>query len=185
MALLHKQMADVLFFDATMLSPQLPKNSLIQQVNRFREINPSLGIVVLTSKTDVQHAVTLVKAGANDYLTYPFDPAEVSLMIESLERSLVHDLELDYLRDRFWTTEWLDRIHTRTERMRDVYKKIRAVAATKATVLLSGETGTGKSLLARLLHIHSGRAEDPFILSLIHISEPTRRRDSSRMPSSA
>jgi len=163
LAIFHEQMADVLFFDANILSHKLDQSSLLQEFNQFRKINPSLGIVALASKADVQHAVRLVKAGANDYLTYPIDPAEISLMIESLEKSLVHDLELDYLRDRFWKTEWLDRIHTRTERMRDVYKKIRAVAATKATVMLSGETGTGKSLLARLLHIHSGRAEDPFI----------------------
>jgi transcriptional regulator with PAS, ATPase and Fis domain len=70
---------------------------------------------------------------------------------------------LDYLRDHFWKSEWLAVIHTSTAGMREVYKKIRAVAPTKATVLLMGETGTGKGLLARMIHRHSHRCDAPFI----------------------
>jgi transcriptional regulator with PAS, ATPase and Fis domain len=72
-------------------------------------------------------------------------------------------LELDYLRDQFWKTEWLDIIRTRNPAMREALKKIRAVAPTIATALLTGETGTGKGLMARVVHRHSNRSEDPFI----------------------
>ena len=126
-------------------------------------MNPLAEILILSSKAFIHDTVKAVKAGANNYLTYPIDPAEVRLVIESVNESLTKNLELDYLRDQFWKPEWLDIIDSRDAGMRDVFKKIRAVASTRATVLLSGETGTGKGLLARMIHMHSNRCDDPFI----------------------
>jgi transcriptional regulator with GAF, ATPase, and Fis domain len=80
-----------------------------------------------------------------------------------LSDSLSQDLELDYLRDKFWKTEWLDIIRTHNPCMQGALKKIRAVAPTIATALLTGETGTGKGLMARIIHRHSNRSEAPFI----------------------
>ncbi|MBW2407535.1 MAG: sigma-54-dependent Fis family transcriptional regulator, partial [Deltaproteobacteria bacterium] len=111
----------------------------------------------------IQDSVKAVKAGAHDYLTYPIDPAEVRLIIKTVTASVAKNIELDYLRDQFWKPEWLDIIKSRHVEMREVFKKIRSVAPTRATVLLSGETGTGKGLLARMIHIHSNRCNDPFI----------------------
>ena len=85
------------------------------------------------------------------------------MVVESLDKSFRQNLELDYLRDKFWKSEWLDVIRSRTVSMQQVLKKIRAVAPTRATVLLTGEIGTGKTLFARLLHRHSNRCDDPFI----------------------
>ena len=160
----RKHNCDVVFIDLYVLQRGDSQNSFSHIMRSFRESNPLVGIVILTSKNDIREAVKIVKAGANDYLSYPIDSSEVRLVIENLQESLTQNLELDYLRDRFWKTEWLDLINTRTDCMREVYKKIRAVASTKATVMLSGETGTGKSFLARLLHFHSSRSDDPFIV---------------------
>jgi DNA-binding NtrC family response regulator len=161
---IHRQYnCDVVFIDLYVLQRGGSQNRFSRIFRPFRESNPLVGIVILTSKDDIREAVKMVKAGASDYLSYPIDSSEVRLVIETMQESLTQNLELDYLRDRFWKTEWLDLINTQTDRMREVFKKIRAVASTKATVMLSGETGTGKSLLARLLHFHSSRSDDPFI----------------------
>ena len=159
----RKHNCDVVFIDLDVLQRGASQNSFSRIFRPFRESNPLVGIVILAPKDDIRKAVNMVKSGANDYLSYPIDSSEVRLVIETMQESLNQNLELDYLRDRFWKTEWLDLINTRTESMREVFKKIRAVASTKATVMLSGETGTGKSLLARLLHFHSSRSDDPFI----------------------
>jgi DNA-binding NtrC family response regulator len=160
----RKHNCDVVFIDLDILRQGESQNSIDRILKPFKDSNPLVGIVVLTSKKEVREAVKYVKTGANDYLSRPIDSSEVRLIIEAQQESLTQNLELNYLRDRFWKTEWLELVNTRVECMREVYKKIRAVASTKATVMLSGETGTGKSMLARLLHIHSSRSDDPFII---------------------
>jgi DNA-binding NtrC family response regulator len=70
---------------------------------------------------------------------------------------------LDYLRDHFWQSDCLETIRTKNAEMKKIYNKIRSVAPTKSTVLLTGETGTGKGVLAKLIHRHSNRQENQFI----------------------
>ncbi len=154
---------DVIFSDLKLLRDTSETKDIAEAIKPFQEINSLAEILILSSKAFIDDTVKAVKAGANSYLTYPIDPAEVRLVIESVNESLTRNLELDYLRDQFWKPEWLDIIGSRDAGMRDVFKKIRAVASTRATVLLIGETGTGKGLLARIIHMHSNRCDDPFI----------------------
>ncbi|MBI9109598.1 sigma-54-dependent Fis family transcriptional regulator [Maridesulfovibrio ferrireducens] len=88
---------------------------------------------------------------------------DVKLVIEqSYEANRLHS-EFDYPRDQFWREDFKDIVKTKSKAMQDVLQKVQQVANTCTTVLLSGETGTGKTLIARLLHAHSNRKEDPFI----------------------
>jgi len=161
---LHRQYGfDVIFSDLKLLRDASKADTIAEAVQLFKEINPLAEVLILSSKDFIRDTVKAVKAGANGYLTYPIDPTEVRLAIESVDQSLAKNLELDYLRDQFWKPEWLDIIGSRNAGMREVFKKIRAVASTRATVLLIGETGTGKGLLARMIHMHSNRCDDPFI----------------------
>ena len=111
----------------------------------------------------MRKTVMVVKAGARNYLTYPVDEAEVRLVLENIRDSNIIASELDYLRDKFWRVGSLDVVRTNNSYMQKVFDQIRSVAPTKSTVLLMGETGTGKTLVARLIHQHSNRREDPFI----------------------
>ncbi len=161
---LHRQCSfDVLFSDLKLLRDTCETDNIAEAIKPFKEMNPLAEILILSSKAFIHDTIKAVKAGAKNYLTYPISPAEVRLAMESVNESLTQNLELDYLRDQFWKPEWLDIIDSRDAGMRDVFKKIRAVASTRATVLLIGETGTGKGLLARILHMHSNRCDDPFI----------------------
>jgi DNA-binding NtrC family response regulator len=119
--------------------------------------------VVLISRDALRTAVSALKAGAHDYLTYPIQDADVRMAALSFKDALTRNMELNYLRDRFWKTDWLDVIQSRNKAMGRVFENVRAVAPTIATVLLLGETGTGKGLLARLLHVHSNRSEATFV----------------------
>ena len=161
---LHRQCSfDVIFSDLKLLRDTSETDTIAEAIELFKEMNPLAEVLILSSKAFIRDTIKAVRAGAQNYLTYPVDPGEVRLVIESLNESRTKKLELDYLRDQFWKPEWLDIIDSRNAGMRDVYKKIRAVAPTKATVLLIGETGTGKGLLARMIHMHSNRCDDPFI----------------------
>lgn len=111
----------------------------------------------------IREAVMAVKAGASDYLTYPVNPDEVNHITQSIYESIIMESELDYLRDRFWQEDSLEIVRTRSPLMKRLFDKVRSVAPTKSTVLLNGETGTGKGVLARLIHQHSNRKDGPFI----------------------
>ncbi|MDU9047619.1 MAG: sigma-54 dependent transcriptional regulator [Candidatus Electrothrix sp. Rat3] len=124
---------------------------------------PSLDIVVMTSQEMLREAVSTVKQGASDYLMYPVIADEIRLIINNLKDSQQVQSELDYLRDQFWDRDSAPFVHTECPAMNKVFEDVRAVAPTKSTVLLTGETGTGKGVLAGLIHKHSNRRDEPFI----------------------
>ncbi len=123
----------------------------------------SCRIIILSSKEKAGEAVMAVKAGASNYLTYPLDEMEIQYVLDNIQDQISLTSELDYLRDRFWQTESLENIRTRNATMRKVFEMVRSVAPTKSTILLLGETGTGKGLLARTIHTHSNRVDNQFI----------------------
>ncbi|BCS87492.1 sigma-54-dependent transcriptional regulator [Pseudodesulfovibrio sediminis] len=124
---------------------------------------PSASIVVMADEEQTTVAVNAVKAGAFDYLIHPIGREELGLVMAKVRESDVLQSELDFLRGQFWDENSLDFIDTQSQAMRDVFVKIRQVAETRTTTLLTGETGTGKSLIAKLLHSHSNRKDMPFI----------------------
>jgi len=161
---IHQQNpSDIIFTDLEQLESEVSTENFSEAIKPFKKNNPHVKIIVLTSKINIRKAVHAVKNGAEDYLTYPIDGEEVLLVLTSIEDLRVKDLELDYLRDRFWKTEWFDIIQSNNLVMREVFQIIRSVAPTIANVLLLGETGTGKGLIAQLIHQHSHRFGKPFI----------------------
>ncbi len=129
----------------------------------FRELSANTLFFVLCPAEGVREAVKAVKAGASNYLTLPLNEAELAYVTESIHEMEQLQHELDYLRGRFWKKDALDIVQSNSETMREVFRKLRRVAATRTTVLLTGETGVGKGTLARLIHVHSNRADKPFI----------------------
>ena len=162
---LRKNKPNYLFVDLAMLQKAASESKTSYQsiLEVLKAEGDSSRIIVLSSKEMAGEAVMAVKAGASDYLTYPLDPLEIRHVLENIRDQISLTSELDYLRDRFWQTESLENIRTRNAKMRKVFEMIRSVAPTKSTVLLLGETGTGKGLLARIIHTHSNRDDSQFI----------------------
>jgi DNA-binding NtrC family response regulator len=129
----------------------------------FWNVFPSAQIIILSGQEMIREAVMAVKAGASNYLTYPINSDELNHVIESIHESIRMQSELDYLRDSFWEKDSLEVVQSRSPGMKGVFEKIKSVAPTKSTVLLTGETGTGKGLFARLIHRHSNRKDAHFI----------------------
>jgi transcriptional regulator with GAF, ATPase, and Fis domain len=93
-------------------------------------------------------------------LRYTF---RLSINVFETRKSVLKQSELDYLRDQFWKADALDVVRTKSPAMTEVFKKIQSVSPTKTTILMSGETGTGKTVLAKLIHQHSNRQNAQFI----------------------
>ncbi len=160
---LEKRRYDILFINLDILTAQLPPNNYLESLKPFQAASPFIQIIVLTPQERIREAVRAVKAGANDYLVYPIDPNEIDRVLENIKTSFIIKSELDYLREQFWITDSANIVNTQNDCMTLVFKKIKSVAPTKTTVLLTGETGTGKGLLAKLLHRHSNRSKAQFI----------------------
>jgi len=129
----------------------------------FKKIFPAAILIILASKEKITEAIRMVKAGADGYLTYPIHEDELKFIIDRLCQSLRTQSELDYLRDSSLEKEVLGILQTKSPAMQEVLNKIQSVAPTKSTVLLTGETGTGKTLLAKFIHGQSNRKNAQFI----------------------
>ncbi len=161
--LLKEKRFDLVFLDLKALDIRAAHNNFRELLLPFWQIYPSVEIIVMVPQNMIRHAVQAVKAGANDYLTYPLDAEEIRLVFETINRAKIMQSELDYLRDQFWRMDAFEILRTNSDRMRKVFQQIRSVSPTRSTVLLMGETGTGKSVLAQLIHKHSNRKDSQFI----------------------
>ncbi|MCP3099548.1 sigma-54 dependent transcriptional regulator [Myxococcus sp. K15C18031901] len=149
----HKNGADIVVTDLVM-----PKVGGMEVLGTIRAANPDVPVIIITAHGTVDSAVDAIKAGAFDYITKPFDQAELSVVVakaaktnESARRSVRPDLKARAA------------IIGESPQMQDVYKIIDKVADTPSTVLVTGESGTGKELIATALHGASSRRDKPFI----------------------
>jgi len=154
---------DLIFIDLEILSRTTPGGDYTDVLQRFKQLCPTVEIVVMARPDMIREMVKAVKAGASDYLTHPLDPDEIQLVTEDISESIIKESELDYLREQLWRSDSLEMVHTDNTAVKEVLKKLRSVAPTKTTVLLSGETGTGKGVLAKLIHRYSNREHAQFI----------------------
>ncbi len=155
---------DLLLVDLAALSvPDEGPPDFSAALQPFWALQPSLEIIVVTPPERAREAVMAVKAGAANYLPEPVTAEEVRLLVDNIAATRKRDSELDYLRDQFWESDARDIVRTASPRMREVFRKLRSAAPTRTTILLYGETGVGKGVLARLIHRHSNRREGPFI----------------------
>lgn len=162
----HRKAYEFIFVDLDFLIDKRHKNGhhdYRTALQPFWQSFPSAEIIVLSAQQMIREAVNAVKAGAGNYLTYPMNRDEVKYVVESISESILMQSELDYLRGRYWQDDSLEVVRTNTPAMKRVFDKVKSVAPTKATVLLTGETGTGKGVIARLIHRHSMRSNRQFI----------------------
>jgi len=120
-------------------------------------------VVIITAYATIDTAVKAIKMGAFDYLPKPFTPAQITHLMEMIAR--VHSLEsqVETLKDKLKGIVREGDFITRNRKMRNILKTARQVADSNAGVLISGESGTGKGVLASLIHAWSPRNEGPFI----------------------
>ena len=141
-------------FDLILLDLRMPGLDGIQLVETLREWGEAIPILMITGFGSVEAAVQAMQTGADDFLTKPVEPAVLSARVsELLERRPVGDQ----------AAVNPSGIVGRSPAIRRVFEAVAQVATTDATVLIGGETGTGKELVARAIHDASGRAEGPFI----------------------
>jgi len=152
---------DMLFVDFDLLTQN--NVSYSDGISPIWQGQPDIKIIIIVRAEAIHSAVDCVRLGATDYLTYPISETEVQSVLERLNKNLILTAKMDYLKDQFWNEEALHIVRSNSPVMHDVFANVRQMAGTRTTVLLTGETGTGKSLIAKLIHSHSTRKDAPFI----------------------
>ncbi|WP_437775792.1 sigma-54-dependent transcriptional regulator [Sorangium sp. So ce1097] len=151
--------------DVVVTDLKMPKMDGMALLGKLREQDPSLPVLVVTAFGDVTSAVQAMRAGAEDYLTKPVDFDALLLSIErALERSALR-VEAENLRRQLREREGegVEGLIGASPAMQKVYRMARQVAAARATVLITGESGTGKGELARAIHAKGPRVKAPFV----------------------
>src|SRR5215813_9396741 len=139
----------------------LDERTGIDVLRTARQQNPECAVILMTGRGSMETVMQATEGGAFEYLAKPFEMAQMIDTIKRAEKTLNPDEEDDEAEsiDDLPDTEMIGS----SSRMIEIYKTISKVAPTDATVLIEGETGTGKDLIARMLHKNSKRSQQPFV----------------------
>jgi len=149
--------------DLVLADLQLPGGGGIKLLEEVQQVHPDTAVVLLSAFGSVQDAVHAMRHGAADFLGKPFAPEQVLVAIDrALEKAALRK-ENHALRDALDDRVRLENVVGTDPRMQSIFKTVKAVADTRTTVLITGESGTGKTLLARSLHQLSARRNGPFV----------------------
>jgi two-component system response regulator AtoC len=120
-------------------------------------------VIVMSAYGNVDLAIEAMKAGAYDYVSKPFKPDEIVLVLRKAEERETLRRENRALREQIQKENQFESILAKSKEMLDIFRTISKIADFKTTVLVTGESGTGKELVARAIHTRSGRAAAPFV----------------------
>ena len=151
-------------FDLALVDLRMPDLDGLTVLKRLGTLQPDLPVVILTAFASIETAIEAVRAGAYDYLSKPFRMEEITVVVRrALEARRLARENLHY-RQELRATYGFENLVGQSSRMVELYKLVARVAALDTTVLIEGETGTGKELVARAIHYASPRADRPFVV---------------------
>jgi DNA-binding NtrC family response regulator len=146
--------------DVVILDIVMPVLGGMETIGKLKQIDANVPVIIVTGRTDATTAVETMKLGAYDYLVKPVDPGKIIITVQRAFEFRRQSRELN----RLQTSEdaSLERFVGRSPGMKKIAEQLKQVAATDLSVVIQGETGTGKTLLAKILHNISRRADKEF-----------------------
>jgi two-component system response regulator HydG len=152
-----------LSFDTILLDLVMPDMDGLEALKKIRALDPDVEVIIITGYGTIQSAVESIKAGAFHFLSKPFVPDDLRNLVSRALGKRRLDLENLYLRQELKTKDERNVLVYESESMRRIMDMVARVAPTDSTVLITGESGTGKGLVARKIHQLSQRSRRPFI----------------------
>ena len=150
-------------YDVMILDIMMPNMDGLEVLRRVKETHPNVDVIMITGLSQIDTAVQAMKLGAFDYISKPFEPDELKLVVQrALERRRLLQENLT-LKSELSSKYRFENIIGLSPQMQAVYRLIAQCAPTSSTVLITGESGTGKELIARAIHYNSLRKDKPFV----------------------
>jgi DNA-binding NtrC family response regulator len=141
----------------------MPGMDGIQFMEKIKSYNQDIQVMMMTAYSTVDNAVKAMKIGAYDYFTKPFDAEEILLAVKRVEELINVKNENKYLRKQIIPKYNFEAFVGKSKAIEDLFQLVRLVANSNSTVLITGETGTGKELMTNIIHFNSDRKNKPFI----------------------
>jgi len=151
-------------YDIILLDMKMEGMSGLEVLKRVKEIDPDVSVVMITAYGSIPSAIEAMKSGAYEYLLKPFDPDELMVLIEKIRKHQAERRETQFLREQYKERTRFENMIGQSIALQGVFDLIESVAPTDSTVLINGETGTGKGLAARAIHTKSRRGQGPFVV---------------------
>jgi DNA-binding NtrC family response regulator len=142
---------------------KMPGMDGLQVLEEAKKLQPELAVVIMTAYATVDTAVAAMKAGAYDYLVKPFDPEELSIMMQKIVSQQTLVRENTVLRQALKQEYRFRDLLSKSPAMQAVFELAKTAARSSSTILVLGESGSGKEVLARAIHAESPRADGPFV----------------------
>ncbi|SRR5579884_995091 len=151
-------------FDIVVTDLRMPRMGGLELLRSIKTLKPSMTVIVMTAYGTIETAVQAMREGAYDYVTKPFSKDEFILTIRRAIKNIEMENENRYLKGELGLRYQTENILGKSQAMQNVLRLVNRVSLDdKVTVLITGETGTGKSIVARTIHYNSARKEKPFI----------------------
>lgn len=150
-------------YDLAIVDLKLPGIDGLEVLKRLKAKDRTISVVMVTAYATVDSAIEAMKEGAEDYIPKPFNLEEIRIVVAKVLEKRELLLKNKYLQGQLRDKYEFDNIIGESPRIREVLETIAKIAASKTTILIYGETGTGKELVARAIHFNSPRAENVFL----------------------
>jgi DNA-binding NtrC family response regulator len=166
--MLWRNSYDIVILDMNFAMGETSGNEGIYWLNEIKKADPLLPIILITAYGDIELAVKTIREGATDFITKPWDPEKLIITLKNAWRLRRSGQEVKKLKNRqLQLSEDLERpfrmFHGTSHEMKNLMKTVARVAVTDANVLILGENGTGKEVIAREIHRHSNRSDQIFV----------------------
>jgi len=142
---------------------KMPKLSGIELLKKVKSVNPDVIVITMTAFATIESAIEAMREGAYDYIIKPFSIDQIKLIMNKVGEKISLIKENKYLKSQLQTIYRFDNLIGQSGKMKEMYELISRVLDNRATVMITGETGTGKELIARAIHYNGPRANGPFI----------------------
>src|SRR5210317_2002129 len=151
-------------FDIMLVDIKMEGISGLDVLQHVNENDPDVAIVMITAYGSIPTAIEAMKNGAYDYMLKPFDPNELGVLIDKIIKHQDQEREMLFLRQEHKERTRFESMIGQSKPMQEVFELICDVAPMESTVLITGETGTGKGLAAKAIHTNSPRCNGPFVM---------------------
>ena len=150
--------------DIVLLDLNMPGIGGIETLKAIKKLNSDAIVIIITAYGDIETAVSAIKMGAYDFVEKPFELNRISVLIKKAMETVHLKREVNLFREEKFGTYSFDNIVGESPEMQEIITLAKKVSESDAnTILILGESGTGKSLLARAIHYYSARSKEPFV----------------------